>query len=173
MSTITENTVDVNEIEAKKRRQEESKANLEKMEAKSKRLQESMNRNEMLWDNLRKKVERSVEENERRIADNGGKRMPNRFETIEARLNVLTFGFETIKSSSEKSTERVKQLELTVNFFTERLRECELARIHDNKEMQRKDREIEQLKQEVRIQECAIEFLTRRMDELEKSLGVF
>lgn len=172
MSSVTKNTVNVNDVEAKKHRQEESKARLEKMEAKSKRLQEAMDRNEMAWNNLRKKVQKSVEENEKRVADNGGKKMPNRFEIIEAKLDVLTFGFNSIKADSEKSTALASQLESTVKSFTERVEECEAARIHDYEEIRQKDREIEQLKWQCRQQEIAIEFLTRRLDEMEKRLGM-
>lgn len=172
MSSMTKNTFDFNNAEAKKRCQEESNANLEKMEAKSKKLQEAMDRNEMAWNNLRKKVQKSVEENEKRVADNGGKNKPNRFETIEAKLDVLTFGFNSIKADSEKSTALASQLESTVKSFTERVKECEAARIHDYEEIRRKDREIEQLKQQCRLQEISIEFLTKRLDEMEKRLGM-
>lgn len=161
MSSVAGNTVDFTNAEARKRIQEKSKAMFEKMEASSKSIQDAFNR----MDKVAKKY---IEEHDRRVAANGGKKLPNRFETIEARLGVLTFGFDAIKSNSAKSTALVSQLESTVKSFTELVEQCITSRAHDHEELQRKDEEIEMLRGQIRYQEVAIEYLTRRMEELER-----
>ena len=143
------------------------------MEAKSKKIQDAVNGTKMALKRIDEVAKRYLEEHERRVAANGGEKLPNRFENIEARLGVLTFGFERIKDVSEKSAECVNRLESIVESFAKKVEECEQSRVHDYEEIRRKDREIEQLKWQCRQQECAIEFLTGRMEELEKRLGIF
>jgi chromosome segregation ATPase len=118
-----------------------------------------------------------------RYANEPKKVVPSRFDHIEANINVLMFGFETLRKQSEessvRSTETSKQFDTfkeqlteTVNGCVNRINTAEEKYAAIQKTLNEKEREMAEVKMQLLDQECQIKLLKALIDDQRKMMDL-
>ncbi len=108
----------------------------------------------------------------------------SRFDTIEASLGVLTFGFDAIKKQSDdtamKTNETIKdvntfkeQITELVNGYVKRIDEAEQKGFEAQEALMQRERELIEVKRQLRKQETEIEMLKHMISEQKEILMLY
>lgn len=130
-------------------------------------------------DEERRKLIKKLE----KYANEPKKAVPSRFDHIEANINVLMFGFETLKKQSEessvRSTETSKQFDTfkeqlteTVNGCVNRINTAEENYAAIQKVLDEKEQEMAEVKKQLHDQERQIELLKGLIDDQRKMMDL-